>query len=65
MVRLLSISNSPLVSPMAEPESELVKVMVPPGQRSTMAWRSEPGPASLVFSTVMFVRQVVKADAMV
>src|SRR5580765_6671769 len=48
MVRLVVISNSPLVSVMAP---FTAKVRVSPGVASAMAWRSEPGPLSPVVVT--------------
>ncbi len=53
MVRFLLVtSNWPLVSRMVFPASELLKVMVLPLAASAMTWRSEPGPESLVFTTM-------------
>jgi hypothetical protein len=51
MVTLLSTSNTPLVSVMT-PEMPAASI-VSPSFASTSAWRSEPGPLSLVLLTMM------------
>ena len=57
--------SAAVLSTMVCPASAGVKVMVPPGQRSAMAWRSEPAPALLVFNTVMFGTQAGPVTVMV
>ena len=51
-VTLLSTNNSPLVSPIIPVTA---KVIVSPSFASASAWRSDPGPPSLVLVTVMVV----------
>ena len=53
IVTLVFTSNSPLVSVMA-PETPLASI-VSPLLAMTSAWRSEPGPLSLVLLTTMVV----------
>ena len=50
MVMLLFTRSSPLVRPIV---SVTAKVIVSPSFASASAWRSEPGPLSFVFVTVM------------
>ncbi|PYL25158.1 MAG: hypothetical protein DMF44_03075 [Verrucomicrobia bacterium] len=49
-VMLLSTSSSPLVSPIVPVTANSI---VSPSFASVSAWRSEPGPLSFVFVTVM------------
>ena len=58
MVTSLSTFSSPLVSVILCPLSDESKLIVSPSFASTSAWRSEPGPLSLVLMTV-----IVAADA--
>src|SRR6185369_7188124 len=52
MVRLLLISNWPLVSVMVWPERLVTKLMMVPGPALEMAARSEPAPLSRLLETV-------------
>src|SRR6266498_3125470 len=61
MVRLVVINNSPLVKVM---RPLTPKVRVSPGVALAMAWRSEPGPLSVVVVTRAAHPQVERSIAM-
>src|SRR5215831_8098787 len=59
---LLSITSSSLVNAMVCPFSDTSKFIVSPSLASASAWRSEPGPLSLVLVTVItFARAEITA----